>query len=203
MPFPPPGYLPDPGIEPTSAVSPVLQVDSLPAEPSGKHPTTPLDRLNFTKTEWALLPETGIQGPAVGTSLVGPVAWALRSQGRGPGFNPWLGNEISHAATKTQCSQINTNILKGVPAVKPESTLWKKPHLDAVALVQAHTHPAFPKAPPDSPPPPPRCPSSHLPWPCLPITLLSQPLTPGDAFTSPPTASPFKGRDFVVCKFSG
>ena len=109
LPFPPPGYLPNPGIEPTSAASPVLQVDSLPAEPSGKHPTTPLDRLNFTNTEWALLPETGIQGPAVGTSLVGPVAWALRSQGRGPGFNPWLGNEISHAATKTQCSQINTN----------------------------------------------------------------------------------------------
>ena len=68
-----PGYLPNPGIEPTSAASPVLQVDSLPAEPSGKHPTTPLDRLNFTKTEWPPLPETGIKGPAVGTSLV--VQW--------------------------------------------------------------------------------------------------------------------------------
>ena len=31
--FPTPGHLPKPGIEP---VSPVLQVDSLPAEPSGK-----------------------------------------------------------------------------------------------------------------------------------------------------------------------
>ena len=28
--FPPPGNLPDPGIEPTSLVSPALQVDSLP-----------------------------------------------------------------------------------------------------------------------------------------------------------------------------
>ena len=35
LPFPSPGDLSDPGIEPTS-VSPVLQVDSLPAESSGK-----------------------------------------------------------------------------------------------------------------------------------------------------------------------
>ena len=33
LPFPPPRDLPDPGIEPTSPVSPTLQVDSLPAEP--------------------------------------------------------------------------------------------------------------------------------------------------------------------------
>ena len=38
LPFPPPGDLPDPRIEPTSPepTSPVLQVDSLPIEPSGK-----------------------------------------------------------------------------------------------------------------------------------------------------------------------
>ena len=33
LPFPSPGDLPDPGIEPGS---PALQVDSLPAEPQGK-----------------------------------------------------------------------------------------------------------------------------------------------------------------------
>ena len=33
LPFPSPGYLPDPGIE---AGSPALQVDSLPFEPPGK-----------------------------------------------------------------------------------------------------------------------------------------------------------------------
>ena len=32
--FPPPGDLPNPGINPTSPVSPALQADSLPAEPS-------------------------------------------------------------------------------------------------------------------------------------------------------------------------
>ena len=34
--FPPPGNLPDPGIEPASPSSPELQADSLPAEQSGK-----------------------------------------------------------------------------------------------------------------------------------------------------------------------
>ena len=36
LPFPPPWDLPNPGIKPTSPVSPALQADSLPAEPSGK-----------------------------------------------------------------------------------------------------------------------------------------------------------------------
>ena len=36
LPFPPPGDLPHPGIKPESPVSPALQTDSLPAEPSGK-----------------------------------------------------------------------------------------------------------------------------------------------------------------------
>ena len=36
LPFPPPGDLPDPGMELTFPVSPVLQVNSLLAEPSGK-----------------------------------------------------------------------------------------------------------------------------------------------------------------------
>ena len=33
LPFPPPGDLPNPGIEPRSHMSPELQVDSLPTEP--------------------------------------------------------------------------------------------------------------------------------------------------------------------------
>ena len=36
LPFPPPGGLPDPGMELTFPVSPTLQVNSLLAEPSGK-----------------------------------------------------------------------------------------------------------------------------------------------------------------------
>ena len=36
LPFPPPGDLPDPGIEPMSPVSPALQEDSLPVELCGK-----------------------------------------------------------------------------------------------------------------------------------------------------------------------
>ena len=36
LPFPSPGDLPDPEIEPKSLLSPALQEDSLPTEPSGK-----------------------------------------------------------------------------------------------------------------------------------------------------------------------
>ena len=36
LPFPPPRDVPNPGIKPTSPVSPELQEDSSPAEPSGK-----------------------------------------------------------------------------------------------------------------------------------------------------------------------
>ena len=36
LPFPPPGDLPNPGAEPTSPVSPALQVGSLPTVPPGK-----------------------------------------------------------------------------------------------------------------------------------------------------------------------
>ena len=35
LPFPPPGDLPDPGIEPTSPASPALQADSLPLSQIG------------------------------------------------------------------------------------------------------------------------------------------------------------------------
>ena len=40
FPFPSPGDLPDPGIEPASPVSPALKADSLPAEPLGKSSPT-------------------------------------------------------------------------------------------------------------------------------------------------------------------
>ena len=40
LPFPPPGNLPDPGIEPES---PALQADSLLSEPLGKLPIFPID----------------------------------------------------------------------------------------------------------------------------------------------------------------
>ena len=45
--IPSPGDLPNPGIEPRS---PALQVDSLPAEPSGK-PNSPPVKNKFKKTE--------------------------------------------------------------------------------------------------------------------------------------------------------
>ena len=44
LPFPPPEYLPNPGIEPRS---PTLQVDSLPAEPQGKPKNIGVGSLSF------------------------------------------------------------------------------------------------------------------------------------------------------------
>ena len=44
----------------------------------------------------------------IGTSLVVQWAKTLPSQYRGPRFDPLSGNWIPPAATKTQCSQINT-----------------------------------------------------------------------------------------------
>ena len=44
LPFPPPGDLPDPGIEPTS---PALQADSLPSEPLGKPKNTGMGNLSL------------------------------------------------------------------------------------------------------------------------------------------------------------
>ena len=50
------------------------------------------------------------------------MAKTLICQGRGPEFDPWLGNKIPHTATKgphaateTQCSQINKYFLKVHP----------------------------------------------------------------------------------------
>ena len=35
-----PGHLPNPGVEPATPVSPILQENSLPSQPSGKPPVT-------------------------------------------------------------------------------------------------------------------------------------------------------------------
>ena len=43
LPFPSPGDLPNPGIEPKSLISPALQVDSLPLAPPGKSPSSVVD----------------------------------------------------------------------------------------------------------------------------------------------------------------
>ena len=47
LPCPPPGHLPDPGIEPTSTASPALQADSLPLSHLGSPLTKKLGLRNF------------------------------------------------------------------------------------------------------------------------------------------------------------
>ena len=52
LPFPSPGDLPDPGIEPASPVSPVLQEDSLPTEPLGKPLASLVTLQTLTRLSW-------------------------------------------------------------------------------------------------------------------------------------------------------
>ena len=55
QPFPSPGNLPNPGIEPRS---PALQMDSLPAEPQGKPKNTAVGSLSLSPAD---LPHPGIK----------------------------------------------------------------------------------------------------------------------------------------------
>ena len=50
----------------------------------------------------------------------GPVAKTLHSQCRGPRFDPWSGNWIPHATTKTWCSLIN-KLIKRLPSKEKKS----------------------------------------------------------------------------------
>ena len=50
LPFPSAGDLPDSGIKPVSRVSPALQADALPAEPSGKSLYIPIYKHIYTHT---------------------------------------------------------------------------------------------------------------------------------------------------------
>ena len=50
FPFPPPGNLPNPGVEPASPMFPALQVDSLPTEPSGKTLLLLMERKKFLES---------------------------------------------------------------------------------------------------------------------------------------------------------
>ena len=58
LPFPSPGDLPNPGIEPVSSVSPALQVDVLPAEPPEKLQYTD-ELLIVTSVSWASVLQSG------------------------------------------------------------------------------------------------------------------------------------------------
>ena len=73
LPFPSPGDLPNPGIEPGS---PTLQADALPSEPPRRPPPA----------------QTGIKSPGSWGFHGSPVAKTPQSQCRGLEFNPWSGN---------------------------------------------------------------------------------------------------------------
>ena len=77
-PFPSPGDLPNPGIEPKS---PTLQADSLPAEPQGKPKNTGLGSLTFLQR--IFLTQELNQGLHIAgrffTSLIQIYKWLIRN----------------------------------------------------------------------------------------------------------------------------
>ena len=68
---PPPGDLPDPGIEPRSLMSPTLQADSLPSEPPGK-PTRMFIVALFMIAKWFTCPADEQTKPSI------PIGWNIQ-----------------------------------------------------------------------------------------------------------------------------
>ena len=94
-PFPPPGHLSDPGIEP---VSPALQADSLPTEPPGK-PSSPYF-INMFKNLFSWggpCPWVEI-GPSFGGNI-SPSEWARGFRREGQGSWGWGCGVVSHPAS--------------------------------------------------------------------------------------------------------
>ena len=96
QPFPSPGDLPDPGIEPRS---PTLQVDSLPAEPQGKPKNTGVGSLSLLQQ---IFPTQGLnQGPLHCKWILYHLSHQRSPSGKETtcqcrrlkrcGFDPWLG----------------------------------------------------------------------------------------------------------------
>ena len=105
--MPPPGDLPDPGIEPTSPASPALQEDSLSLSHhesiiSSVIRTTLSIILTFQGISLFQIRKLkhrevrrGCTANRTGEARhfpAGPVAKSPRSQSKGPWFNPWSGN---------------------------------------------------------------------------------------------------------------
>ena len=112
---------PRPGIKPTTPAASVSATNywttrevpmlASPSQSSGSHPdVTPHPKgppSPYAVSGWGRendKPET--REDSVWDFPGGPVAKTLHSQCRGPGFNPWLGNYMPHATTKTWQSQI-------------------------------------------------------------------------------------------------
>ena len=101
---PPPGDLPDPGIEPTS---PASQADSLPLSHSEISLTDTILRKRSKQTP-SVMGQAEITRYLMGCNKKStpelpcvPAAKTLSSQCRAPGFSCWSGNQIPHVATKT------------------------------------------------------------------------------------------------------
>ena len=92
--MPPPGDLPEPGIEPSSLMSPALQADSLPAEPPYSHygaVITTVHLQNFSSSQTETLYPLNWNIPWRREWQATPVFLPGKSDGRRSlvGYGPW------------------------------------------------------------------------------------------------------------------
>ena len=81
LPFPSPGNLPDPGIEPACPASPASQADSLPAEPLGR----PLKNKAESSVRSLQIDSIGLGGDQESVYLRSPELWVTQGEGWGKG----------------------------------------------------------------------------------------------------------------------
>ena len=107
LPFPPPGVLPDPGIQPASLMSPALQAGSLSPVPPGK----PMHKAAFKQTWNKMLPKcSGLAALCLGLAAPCPGQLVLLSDrsfcpGSLPGQHPAC-RDISGATPSRKPSRI-------------------------------------------------------------------------------------------------
>ena len=87
LPCPPPGDLPNPGIEPISPVSPALQADSLPAEP----PTKRSSLLHLHVSLYMISKENKILPLLYDHLIISQHIPAVKESWGRPRFSPWDG----------------------------------------------------------------------------------------------------------------
>ena len=122
LPFPSPGDLPDPGIEPRS---PPLQADALPSEPPGKPhgpPTHPLLLPILPLSVLVVLGSLGLcSGRVEGKVLQGRVKW---DTGKGPFLHRKRNLPLSNTQSPIQPSPPPFDLGPHFTDDKPEASFW-------------------------------------------------------------------------------
>ena len=132
LPFPPPGHLTDPGVEPTSPMSPASQVDALPAElywgfPSGSDGEESV--CNAGDRVWSLGEEDPLKkGMATHTPRKTPYSCLENSMDKGANQS-WRVSITTLRSSRTDLAWISKHRLYVSPKVKIHCSPWNWDYL--------------------------------------------------------------------------